>query len=140
MSEVRVIDELNTSADSLWAIAGNFGDMSWSSAIESCSVEGEGVGAVRTFTPKGAPEPMQERLEAFDAAARSFSYAIIGKNPLPCDDYLAHVKISELGADRCRIEWTGSFEPRGVPEDKVKPIVEGIYRGAIAAYKKLLEK
>jgi hypothetical protein len=140
MSEVTVIDEIGTSADSLWKLVSNFGDLSWSPMIESCTLEGEGVGAVRTLLPKGAPAPLQERLDFQDAATHSYGYSFVGENTMPCENYRATVKIADLGADRCRIEWRGSFEPKGASEEKVSGIFAAIYRGAIAAYKELLEK
>ncbi|MCP4003959.1 MAG: SRPBCC family protein [bacterium] len=140
MSEITVIDEIGASADSLWELASAFGDLSWLPSIESCSAEGEGVGSVRTIMAKGSPKPVQERLDAIDPSTRTYTYSFVGESPLPCENYQATVKLVDLGADRCRIEWRGSFEPAGLSEEQLSGIFEAIYRGAIAAYKDKLEK
>ena len=48
----------------------------------------------------------------------TFSYAIIGDNPLPFTDYLSTVKIETAGDDACTIDWRGTFQPKGDDEDE----------------------
>ncbi len=138
--EVKVTDEVAASADAVWQLVRGFGDVkSWSPAIEKCEVEGEGIGAVRTLTMPGGLA-LQERLEAFDDAARSFSYSIVEPAPLPMSGYLATFEITELGDDRCRIDWASRFTPaEGTTEDQARGMVQGIYSGGIKAIKKNLE-
>jgi hypothetical protein len=83
---------------------------------------------VRTLTLPGGLE-LQERLEAFDDAARCLQYSIIS-GPLPFEDYLSTVEIREDG-DGCHVEWSSTFEPKGVAEEQAGAMIEGIYRGGI---------
>ena len=100
--EVRVCEEIAAPAAKVWALMRGFGDlMQWMQGLESCELAGSGVGAVRTVTLPGGLR-LQERLEAFDDAGRSFSYAIVGNSPLPMRDYLSSVKIREKRAERLR--------------------------------------
>ena len=108
----------------------------FSTTIESCTVEGEGVGAVRTITMPGGLQ-LQERLESFDDAGRTLQYAIIGENPLPFTDYLSTIRLSEDG-DGTSVEWSSTFEPKGIPEEQAGKIIEGIYTGGIAGMKSAL--
>ncbi len=137
MSSVKVVDSINASADRVWELFRDFGGIDrFAAGIEGCSVEGEGVGAVRTLSMPGGLK-LQERLEAFDDAGRTFTYAIIGDHPLPLDDYLSTVKIVAESDQRCGIEWSSTFEPKG-DEAAAVGMVEGIYRGGIKGIKKAL--
>jgi len=137
VASVKVNDHVEASADAVWDLLGDFGGVTrYSKGIESCSVEGEGVGAVRTLCMPGGIQ-LQERLEAFDAAARRLQYAIIGDSPLPLSDYLSTIQVSEDGDD-CTIDWSSTFELEGVSEEQAQAMVEGIYRGGIAGIKKTL--
>jgi hypothetical protein len=139
MAEVRVVEEIGASADAVWELVRDFGGvMKWASTLESCKVEGEGIGAVRTLAlPGGAA--IRERLERFEDAARSFSYSILD-GPLPVEDYLATLVVRAKGADRCEVDWASTFEPKGVPEERVLGIIRGVYEGGIREIKKNLEK
>jgi mxaD protein len=139
MAVVHVRDSFEVPVDAVWSYFRDFGGlMKWGgSMVKSCTVEGEGVGAVRTLS-LAQGNPLRERLVQFDDADRSFSYAIIGPRDLPVDDYVGSVKLRADGPKRTAIDWIGTFDARGAPEADAKRIVEGIYRGAIAALKKQL--
>ena len=84
----------------VWELLGDFGGVAkWGgSMLQSCTVEGSGVGAVRTIgLPGGAS--IQERCEAHDVAGRALTYAIIGKSPLPIRGYLSTCRVVETGAN-----------------------------------------
>ena len=139
MAKVKVTQEVGASASAVWELVRDFGGIEkWSGAgIEGCSVEGEGIGAVRTIRIPGGAE-LKERLEAFDDAGRSFQYSIVGDGPLPVRDYLSTLTVVEGGAERCTVDRSSRFEPAGADEARVKQILEGVYRGGIAGIKKTL--
>ncbi len=133
MAEVTVERELDASADAVWALLSKFGGIAeWNAGMESCTTEGEGVGAVRTITMPGGLQ-IQERLESHDEAARTYSYAIIGEGPLPFTDYLSTVTVAEAGDGACRVTWRGQFQPKGDDESGPAGIIHGIYSGGLAA-------
>ncbi len=138
--KVLVTGDIQASAEAVWELVQDFGDIvKWSNgAVESVEVEGEGVGAIRTIGIPGGAQ-LQERLEAHDANARSFSYSFAGKVMLPLDDYYATVSIVETSPDRCRVEWGSTFEPKGVSEEQASAMVEGIYTNGIAGIKQAIE-
>jgi hypothetical protein len=139
MTDVKVSESIAAPAAKVWALLGDFGGVAkWGgSMLQSCNVEGEGVGAVRRIGLAGGME-IAERCEAYDAAKRSFSYSIIGKSPIPIKNYVSVCSVVETGPNACRIDWNGTFEPDGVPEEQAKGMVSGIYTGGIAAVRKLL--
>jgi hypothetical protein len=136
MASVKVSERVGASASAVWDLLGDFaGVQRFSSGIESCTVEGEGVGAVRTLKMPGGLE-LQERLEALDAPGRRLQYAIIA-GPLPLEHYLATIEVREDG-DGCVIDWSSTFDPKGVTEEQARDMVEGIYRGGIRGVCKTL--
>ena len=136
MGSVKVVENVNASADRVWELFRDFGGITrFSQGIDSCTVEGEGLGAVRTITMGGGLK-LQERLEAFDDGGRTLSYAIIGDHPLPFDNYLSTVKVVDQG-DACTVEWSSSYDPKGT-EDQASGLIQGIYKGGIAGIKKTL--
>ncbi len=137
-TEVRVVEEVAAPAARVWVLIRGFGDLlQWTEGLESCELEGSGIGAVRTVGLPGGLR-IQERLESFDEAERSFSYAIIGKSPLPFRDYLSRVQLREAGPARCEITWEGRFDPKPGSEAAAQTLVRGIYTGSIASLRKEL--
>jgi len=130
MTIVAVKESIAASADAVWKILGDFGGLKVGGPITAFHLEGEGVGAVRTITMGGGE--VIERLETFDPEQLTFSYVILNQDcPLPVAAYSSVVKITRDGADACTVEWTGTFEPRGVPAAQAEVIVTGIYTGGI---------
>jgi hypothetical protein len=139
MSEVKVSERVAAPAAKVWELLGDFGGIAklGGPMLESCRVEGSGVGAVRTIGLPGN-QSIQERLEAYDAAGRALTYSIIGKSPIPIRGYVSTCRVVETGANECRVDWEGRFEPDGVPEEQAQGMVRGIYTGAISSVRKLL--
>jgi len=137
MSHVAVNLEFNSSADAVWKELADFGGIGvWGPGIVSCKLEGSGVGAVRAVEMPGGVV-MEERLESLDDETRTLQYSIIG-GPLPVNDYLATVTVSEADGG-CRVDWGASFEaPEGVPVDGIAGGVSGAYTGMLDALKKHL--
>lgn len=138
MTEVKVSETIAAPAAKVWELLGDFGGvMKWGgSMMQSCTVEGSGIGAVRTIG-LGAIS-LQERCEAYDAADRALTYSIIGKNPLPLKNYVSTCQVVETGPGECRVDWHGTFEPDGATEEQTQGMVRGIYTGGIASVRKLL--
>lgn len=132
MTTVTVSENVDASADRVWAALGDFGGIKAGGPITSVEVEGQGVGMIRTLGIGGGK--LVERLDRFDPSARVFSYSIINDDcPLPVSGYSATVQITDNGDGTCKVDWTGRFEPKGASEEDARKVVEGIYRGGIAA-------
>src|SRR4029453_12978761 len=112
MATVAIRDELVAPIERVWACFADFGDLSaWAPGRSRVPVEGHGVGAVRTVAGEGGPT-VRERLEAYDPADHAFSYAML-ESPFPFTDYVATVRLRDLGGGRTSFEWSRTFEPRG---------------------------
>lgn len=138
MASVKISDRIDASADRVWDLLGDFGGIErYAKGLKSVTCTGSGVGAVRTITlPNGAQ--VQERCELLDAARRTLDYAIIA-GALPFTNYLARIQLFEDGSGT-RIEWSSSFEPKGIPDAQGIAMVEGIYKSGIAGIKQALER
>lgn len=136
MAKIAVNEDYSVAADVVWERMADFGGLAWMPGVESCTVEGEGLGAIRAVTM--GPMVIKERLERFDAEGRTLSYSIV-EGPLPTQNYLATITVSEQDSG-CRVDWTASFDlPEGVDESAIAPAVSGGYGGALKALKKELE-
>ena len=139
MSEVHVNEPVAAPAGKVWELVRDFGGVArWGGpALQSCTVEGEGVGAIRRIGLPGGLA-IAERLEAFDDAGRSLSYAIVEKSPIPVKNYLSTIRILEDGAQACRVDWSSTFEPDGAAEEQAQAMIRGVYTGGIAGLRKAL--
>lgn len=141
MATARVNDELDASIDQVWELVKDFGDLgAWAPDGKVLDVEGEGIGAIRRVqSGDGSGAIFKERCEAIDPEAYSFSYAVL-ESPLPMRDYVAVVKLSELGSKRCGIEWSSEFEPVGAPEAELVQAIQAGYGYFIGSLKQALSK
>ena len=142
MAKALVRDEIDAPVGAVWACFADFGDLrAWVPGAPQVELAGAGdrVGAVRTVRSEGQA-PIRERLESYDADERTFSYAIVD-SPFPFTDYLATVKLRDAGqGGRTAIEWSSTFEPRGLPADRAVEVIEGTYRMFIGRLKETLAR
>ena len=125
MGKFGVTETLAFPVDTVWALLRDFGNVSWVPGLgDSVRVEGEGVGMSRFFGAPGAE--IQETLVAFDDSAKTFSYEIPNNLPLPLDQYLATVQLTDLGAGQTQIEWSCEANPTGT-EEEAQAAVTGMY-------------
>jgi hypothetical protein len=128
---------INASAEAVWETISRFGGLEeFIPAVASCSLEGSGVGAMRSLALQDGGM-VHERLETLDEAARTLQYSIT-ESPLPFTDYLATMQVRDAGSGQCEIEWSSTFEPDGVSEAEAVEMLQGIYRGGIEGLEKML--
>ncbi|HTO53416.1 MAG TPA: SRPBCC family protein [Myxococcota bacterium] len=118
----------------------DFGEMKkiMGDAVESCVLEGRGVGAIRRVRARGVPGEMAERLDAaFDG--RLMSYSIVGPTSLPLEYYVATVTLADAPDGGCAIQWASNWTAKGAPEDSVRRMLTGLYNGIIDALVKVAQ-
>ena len=125
MGKFGVTETLAFPVDTVWELLRDFGNVSWVPGMgDSVRVEGEGVGMSRFFGTPGAE--IQETLVAFDENRKTFSYEIPNNLPLPLDQYLATVQLTDLGNGQTQIEWSCEANPTGTAEE-AQAAVTGMY-------------
>jgi hypothetical protein len=141
MATARVNDELDASIDEVWERVKDFGDLSaWAPDAKVLDVQGEGVGAIRRVQAgDGSGAIFKERCEAVDPETHSFSYAVL-ESPIPMRDYVAVVRLSELGPKRCGIEWSSEFERVGAPAAELSQAIQAGYGYFIGSLKQTLSR
>ena len=138
MASVKVTDRIEASADQVWDLVRDFGGIQrFAPAIESVSVQGEGIGAVRTITlPGGVAAPGAPRGPRRSDRARSATRSS-GATRCP--------STSTSRRSACRrtekaVRSSGAAASRRGAERRAQAtgMVEGIYRSGIAGIKKAL--
>lgn len=137
MTKVSMQTNIRASADEVWKTISDFNGLpKFITAITKSTMEGSGVGAVRTLKLQDSDQPILERLERLDQEARSLSYSII-ESPLPPADYIATVEVKPLDENRCELTWWSTFEPKGASEAEAVKTVEGVYTMGFEGLKKI---
>ena len=130
MAEVMCTEEVPVSVDAVWALLSDFNGLDkWLGAVTSSSMEGSGVGALRTLTLADGGT-IVEKLESYDDAARSLSYSIVS-GPLPVKDYRSTIQVTPIDGEHCQVEWGSTSTAVGVPEEQVEQILNGLYSGGL---------
>src|SRR5262245_23300949 len=138
MGTARRSTIIEVPAEVAWTAIRNFSDPSpYASGVSSCTVDGEGVGAVRTMALPGGAE-FKEELREVDEGARRLSYSIT-QSPRPITDHLASFVVREAGEGRCEVEWSCRFRAVGVPEEEMEATYGRIFEGGLATLKENLE-
>ena len=130
MIETKVVETINASLDLVWSNLGNFAGLKPGSGIESVDYKGEGVGMIRSI--KLSIGTVVERLDHYDPEAKNYTYSIINEDsPLPFLNYSATVQLLKNEDNTTTVEWTGTFEPRGIEESQAKTLAYNMYSNAI---------
>jgi len=100
-----VTKTLQAPAARVWAAVRAIGGLDrWFPVIDSCAVEGEGVGAVRTLGLVGGGIMKDRILEIFDAERR-LRYRRF-EQPFPLEDYVGTVEVCDAPGGGAHISWT----------------------------------
>ncbi len=126
MLNVSIEREFDASAEKLWAMLANFGDISWIPAIEKVELEGEGVGMIRYVTTPGLPT-LAERLDAIDHDNMILDYSVPLVAYMQVKNYTARAQVFKLADNRCRIHWSCKCEADGIDEGQATTNNEGFY-------------
>ncbi|MER2266048.1 SRPBCC family protein [Methylobacterium oxalidis] len=141
--------EINAPADKVWAVVGNFQDMSWLPPVEK--TEGKGgneAKATRTLTLKGGATVVEE-LSKYSADKKSYSYRIdkVDVKTLPVNDYSSTIEVEGDGS-KSKVTWKGAFyrgymnndPPPELNDENSEKAVRGLYRTGLDALKAKVEK
>jgi len=116
--------EVNATPDKIWAVIGNFHDLSWVPAV--AKVEGPGGNdpdtAKRTVTLKSGGAWHDEELSDYDA--QKFTYGTflphVDVKILPVADFSSHISVSAEPGGKSLVQWRSAFY-RGYPNNNPPP-------------------
>ncbi len=139
MGEYRTEADFEMSADALWSVIRDFGEVGWLPGDPDVEVEGLGEGMIRTIDLPPQPT-VREQLDAIDEAGRAIHYRVIEGNPMPVRDYKATMKVADRGGGRSRLSWSSTWQPEGVSEEQARRAVGRLYTAVLGAMRTKLEK
>ena len=148
--KMRESIEINAPPAKVWAVIGNFQDMSWLPPVSKTEGDkGNAIEATRRLTlADGAT--VDEELYKFDADKMTYSYRItaVDVKVLPVTNYSSTLTVTPSADGKGRsLEWGGAFY-RGFPNNDPPPelsdeaavkAVSGLYRAGLDALKKKIE-
>lgn len=118
--KVTVTAEVSSDPEEVWAVIGNFQDMSWHPAVHDTSGEnGNAIDATRILTLGDADGPtIAEILYKFSDEKMSYSYRItdVAVETLPVTNYSSHLTVKPRDGGGALVEWRGAFY-RGYPNN-----------------------
>lgn len=141
MANVKVVERIDAPIAKVWSVVSDFGDLTYvGDAIKACTVEGEGLGCVRSIE-MAAGGVVEERLDAYNADSCRFAYTIVNDDtcPLPFQGYSSRFSLRPLGPNATELEWSGDFQPKGdASEEDAVGVVNAIYAGGLSGIKSAL--
>lgn len=145
----KVVEKItiNAPADKVWAQIKDFDALAkWHPAVaKSPADKGNTEGSVRKLELKGGGK-LEESLERYNAAGKSYSYRAADGGALPVTNYTSTITVSGEG-NTSTVEWRGAFY-RGFPNNDPPPdqndeaavkAITGVYQSGLANLKKLVE-
>jgi hypothetical protein len=145
-SRQKVVEKIEIDAPpaKVWAIVGNFQDMSWHPAVAKTEgTGGNSADAKRKLTLKSGGV-IDETLTKYDAEGMSLAYKIdqVDVKVLPVNNYSTTISVKEEGG-KAIVEWKGAFyrgfmnndPPPELSDEASLKAVTGIYKTGLAALK-----
>jgi hypothetical protein len=122
--KTTVTREVAAAPEEVWAVIGNFQDMSWLPLVFSTSGEGGNeIDATRVLTLGAADGPtIDEILYKYSDKKMSYSYRIeaVEVTVLPVTNYSSHLTVKPRDGGGSLVEWRGAFY-RGYPNNDPPP-------------------
>ena len=129
MARASASIDIAVAPDQVWQLIGGFNSLpDWLPYIPKSELR-EGGRVRHLANPEG--QTIVERLEAFDNAARSYSYSIL-KASFPITGYLSTLQV-KIGPDGkgSRVDWSATFTPEGVSDHEASKIFQGIFEDGL---------
>ncbi len=143
--KITVTAKVKAPPEEVWAVIGNFQDMSWHPVVYK--TEGEGgneVDATRLLTLAKEDGPtISEILYKYNPEKMSYSYRIqeVDVKVLPVTNYSSHLTVKPLDNGGSLIEWRGAFyrgyplndPPEELNDEAAVKAVTGVYKAGLDA-------
>ena len=133
--DIKVERVLAAPPETTWNIVSDFGGLKKWAPVDACSVEGRGLGSVRTVQGNGMIA--KERLTALDPHARTLKYQMIQQPDLPWTDYRARLAVAQTPTG-CTVTWECSLTPLAA-EEVITPMIERTFQEAFNRLAALVE-
>ena len=123
MQVATISRTLSAPIGDVWAITSAFGALkAWMPAVTGCSLEGAGLGAVRTVSLRNGAVSL-ERLDKVDPARHRVRYAITAPGLSVSRGMVSGTDLESLGPQRTRLTWEITAEAIE-NADLIRPVLE----------------
>jgi len=130
-------DIIEHPVEDVWALVSSFGAIkAWMPAVESCSVDGVGVGAVRTVHTPG--NIIKEKLEFFDPTAHTISYRQLDPTGLPMSGGFGTIRLEAKGKTTKITYLVDAEEVDDASKETIQAIFKPFLLASIAGLKEVL--
>ena len=138
MTQVLTKIMIHAPADVIWQVVSDLGAAcQYLPGVVNCTVEGEGVGALRTLINADG-STIVERLEALDEITHRLSYVLLTDTPFR--DCVTTVTVHELDGGRCEVTWSAVFQSDGLPANEAREMLEDALATNCLALKQVFER
>lgn len=131
---------INLPVEQVWSLASSFGGIkAWMPSIKWLTIEGEGMGAVRTVMSLAGIA--HEKLEVLDNKNHYISYRILDPIPLPVKGGFGSWKLESIGEEKEKTKVTWVADAEEIDDEGVafiKPIYAGFMKESLAGFCKAL--
>lgn len=117
--EIDIARRVEAPADTVWALVGAFGsDTLTRGYVEKVEVEGEGLGAVRTYhtVERLGGAAVRQRLDILDPVDRVIGYRMVDNGSVPWTDYAGVIRVTPCGPGACAVSMHLHYIPFGADE------------------------
>lgn len=126
MQNVEINAIIPASAYEVWDLVSDFGGLDkFVEAVEKCTVDGQGTGAVRTLTLQDGGK-VEEKLESLDNDKMVLEYSILN-SPMPIKNYKGRMEVNKLNDTQSEFTWSSTFEAEDGTEKEMKKAFSGLY-------------
>lgn len=126
MEKVNVSGTIPASANEVWKLVSDFGELNqFVEAVEKCTSDRTGVGAVRTLTLQDGGI-VKEKLQSLDNENRELTYTI-EKSPMPIDNYTGTMTVKELKENQSEFTWSSEFDVNDEAAGEMTEALQGLY-------------
>jgi hypothetical protein len=131
MASAKATLDLSVSPDEVWQLIGGFDSLpEWLPYIVRCELTD--AGRVRHLDTSDG-QSIVERLEAYDHAARRYSYSIL-ESPISVSNYLATLAVTPANSGGgSHIEWACTFTPVALSRQEAETVFRGIFSDGLKA-------
>jgi hypothetical protein len=127
MAKVSMETILNTTADDAWKIISYFrGIIKYIPAIVNSTIDGTGAASVRTLILDDGSRVVEKLESIEESISCSLTYSIVSSS-LPIENYFATVQVRDIDNSHCKLVWSSSFAPKGIPDTEAVEIIRNIY-------------
>jgi hypothetical protein len=151
-SRQKVVEKVDIDAPpaKVWAVVGNFGDMSWLPGVTKTEASGGNTPdtAKRKLILKSGGA-VEETLSKYDDGGMTLSYRIDQVDPkdLPVNNYSATIIVTPADGGKSTVEWKGAFyrgfmnndPPPELSDEAALKAVTGLYQAGLASLKAKVE-